>query len=120
MTPTPRAHPAPTAILLAIAAVWLAVAMLASATGLVATLRPPIPQLILITLTVLLIAAGVFLPRFRAWLVSVDLRAVVALHLTRLAAGAAFLVFHARGQLSGAFAIPAGWGDIVVAVFAVA
>ena len=42
--------------------------------------------------------------------------AVVALHLTRLVAGSAFLVYHRWGELPYAFAVPGGWGDITVAV----
>ena len=38
----------------------------------------------------------------------------------RLAAGWAFLNFHASGDLPAAFAIPSGWGDIAVAAMAAA
>jgi hypothetical protein len=112
-------HPARTTAVLTVGAVWLALAVLVSATGAVARLRPPVPQIVLLALTALLILAGVKLPRFRAWLASVDIRGVVALHLTRLVAGAAFIHLHHRGQLPGAFALPAGWGDILVAVLAI-
>jgi hypothetical protein len=117
--PNPRANLVPTPIVLGIGAVWLGAAIVAGVTGVVAKLRPPVPQLILFALTALLIVAGVKLPRFRAWLLSLDLRAVVALHLTRLVAGIAFLVLNARGELATAFAVPAGWGDILTAVLAI-
>ena len=44
----------------------------------------------------------------------VDLRALVLFHLTRFV-GFYFLVLHARGELPWAFAVPGGWGDILVA-----
>ena len=110
--------PLATTRVLAIAGAWLVVAIVVGASGLIARLRPPAPQVVLITITGVLILLGVKLPRFRAWLMSIDLRAVVALHLTRLVAGATFIVLSARGELTPRFALPAGWGDILVAVLA--
>jgi len=45
------------------------------------------------------------------------LRALIALHLTRFV-GFYFLCLYRKGQLPRALAIPAGWGDIVIAIFA--
>ena len=42
------------------------------------------------------------------------------IYVTRLFAGAYFLVLCERGQLPCGFARPAGWGDVIVAVLAVA
>jgi hypothetical protein len=106
-------------VVLTVAAIWFAIALAAGAGGLIARLTFPVPQLILLGLTVALIVLGVALPPFRAWLMSVELRAVVALHLTRLVAGAGFVALAARGELSPAFAVPAGWGDIATAGLAV-
>jgi hypothetical protein len=55
---------------------------------------------------------------FRAWALNVDLRWLVLFHPTRLFAGSYFLVLWRRGELPGAFVVPAGWGDIVIAVLA--
>lgn len=114
MPPTSRAPGRP--YLLAGLA-WLALALAAGASGRVAQLRPPAPQLVLAALTLLVLAAALLLYGFRSWLEQLPLRAYVALHLTRFV-GVYFLVLGARGELPRAFAIPAGWGDIVVAALA--
>ncbi len=108
---TTRTHGA---LYLGVALAWLAAAILLSATGRVALLRPPEPQLVLAGLTILLVLAGAFLPGFRVWLAGLNLRQIVALHLTRFV-GAWFLVLYGRGELPWAFAVPGGWGDIAVA-----
>ena len=74
----------PTSVVLAFGVAWLVLAIVVGAAGLVTKLRPPVPQLILFGLSAVLILLGISLPRLRAWFVWVDLRAVVALHLTRL------------------------------------
>jgi hypothetical protein len=94
--------------------VWFLIAVGVSATGRLSLLRPPVPQLILLGLTVALLAAGATLPGFRGWLASLNLRQLIALHLTRFV-GIYFLILHGRGELPYAFAVPGGWGDIVVA-----
>jgi hypothetical protein len=48
---------------------------------------------------------------------TVDLRWLVLFHVTRFV-GFYFLVLHVRGELPWAFAVPGGWGDIVVAALA--
>jgi putative effector of murein hydrolase LrgA (UPF0299 family) len=54
---------------------------------------------------------------FRAWVEGQELDALVALHLTRFV-GVAFLTLHAAGRLPATFALPAGIGDITVALTA--
>jgi len=51
---------------------------------------------------------------------NVDLGWLVLFHLTRLFAGVYFLVLCQHGELPCGFARPAGWGDIIVAVLALA
>ena len=97
---------------------WLAVVTWLATSGRLSALQPPLPQLLIVALTVALVVAGAVLPGFRDWLAHVSLRAVVAFHVTRYV-GIAFLVLHARGQLPTAFALPAGWGDILVATLAI-
>ena len=99
---------------------WLAAAIVLGATGHTASWRPPVPQLVLAGLTVLLLAAVAVRPLFRHWLAQLDLRWLVALHLTRFV-GAYFLILYYRDRaLPRAFAVPGGWGDIVVASLALA
>jgi hypothetical protein len=55
----------------------------------------------------------------RTWLMAVDVRVLVLVHVTRLVAGLAFLGYYGRGALPYAFAVPGGVGDIIVAVAAI-
>jgi hypothetical protein len=97
--------------------IWLVTAILLGATGRIARLEPPAPQFVLAALTAGLIIAGVALSGFRSWLTSIRIRKLVALHVTRFV-GIYFLVLYGRGELPFAFAVPGGWGDIVVAASA--
>jgi hypothetical protein len=72
------------------------------------------------TLTALVLLASWKVAPIRVWALSIDLRWLVLFHLTRLFAGAYFLVLCQRDQLPCGFARPAGWGDIFVAVLALA
>ena len=72
------------------------------------------------TLTALVLLACWKVRTIRACVFDIDLRWLVLLHLTRLFAGADFLVLCQRGQLPCAFATPVGWGDIGIGVLAVA
>jgi hypothetical protein len=97
---------------------WFLVALGLGATDRVARWRPPVPQLVLVGLTVLLVAAVVALPRFRRWLLALDLRWLIALHLTRFVGIYFLFVYYRDGTLPRAFAVPGGWGDIIVATLA--
>jgi hypothetical protein len=94
---------------------WFVAAAVFAATGRLARLEPPGPQFLLLLLTVALVVGGSTWPSFRLWLAGVNLRQIVALHLTRFV-GIYFLVLYSRGELPYAFAVLGGWGDIVVAV----
>jgi hypothetical protein len=94
--------------------VWL---FIATAAGFVRTLPPSAPPVAVFGLTAFVLAAAWFLRGFRAWLVAIDERWLVGLHLTRFV-GAYFLYLYARGELPYAFAVPGGLGDIAVASLA--
>jgi hypothetical protein len=57
-------------------------------------------------------------PTLQRWVMTVELRWLVLLHLTRFV-GFYFFLLCSRGELPFAFAAPAGWGDIIVAALAV-
>src|SRR5262249_43049246 len=99
--------------IVAIGIVWFVAALALAAAGPTARLRPPAPQLVLFGLTAALIAAWWLAPSFRRWLLAIDLRALVALHVTRFV-GLYFLWAYSKGLLPFAFAVPGGAGDIVV------
>jgi hypothetical protein len=103
-----------TARVLAATAIWFGVAVLAGGLGVLDGLRPPLPQVILVTLTLALLAAFRWWGPLRAWALTVDIRALVLIHVTRFV-GIYFLVVYRRGELPYAFAVPGGRGDIVVA-----
>jgi hypothetical protein len=97
---------------------WLVVAIALGFSGVLRQVRPPGPQILIVGLTGLLIASYWFSKSFREWLKVLDLRAIVALHLTRFV-GFYFLWLYGKGGLPYRFAVPGGWGDIIVATGAV-
>src|SRR5204862_8014390 len=72
------------------------------------------------TLCALVLLACWKVRTIRACMFDIDLRGLVYLHLTRLFAGAYFLVLCQRGQLPCEFATPAGLGDIGIGILTVA
>jgi hypothetical protein len=97
--------------------VWLVLSVTAAAAGLVERYPLPIPSLVL----VLTAALGLALWRaqsLRTWLLERGPAPLVALHLTRFV-GIAFLVLAAGGELPREWALPTGWGDILVAALVV-
>lgn len=77
---------------------------------------PAIPALVL-TLTTLVFMAYRRITALRAWVDGIDLRWILALHLTRFV-GFYFIWLHHRGLMPEAFAIPVGIGDVVTAALA--
>lgn len=107
-----------TQVAIAISA-WFVAALVVGAAGLLAALPPPFPQAVLAGLTLALLAALRLSQVFRNWAATVDLRVLVLVHVSRLV-GIYFLFLAARGELPASWAVPAGWGDIVVALLALA
>src|SRR2546423_6577970 len=103
---------------LLIGVLWLIAAIVLGLSGVLRYVRPPGPQIMIAGLTGALIAAYWFSRPFRDWLKALDLRAIVALHLTRFV-GFYFLWLYGRGELPYRFARPVGVGDIIVAAGAV-
>ena len=107
-------------LITSVLAAWLLAAIALSATGLLATLHPPAPQVIILVLTLTSLAVAKWIPSVRTSIDRADPRVLVALHVSRLVVGIAFLVLAARGGLPTAFALPAGYGDIAVGLAATA
>jgi hypothetical protein len=112
--------PARTRSVLMGAAIWIVIAVAVSLAGIPQKWTPPVPQIVVLLLTIALLSIGRLYAPFRAWIVTVDLRALVGIHVLRAVAGAAFLWAAAHGTLSSGFANMAGYGDIAVAIFALA
>jgi hypothetical protein len=115
MTAPAIALPAPSRSILLL---WLALALVLGASGLLNAFPPPGPQLLLLSLSGLTIWAGTRPGPLRAWIDQLPLQAFPALHLIRFV-GIWFLVLSARGEISATFANAAGVGDIVAATGAI-
>jgi hypothetical protein len=98
---------------------WCLSAALLGVLGVIASLHPPFPQLILLGLVALLLIAYRLSTEFRRWLFSVPLEWLVSVHLVRFV-GFYFLWLYEHRRLPFAFAVLGGWGDIVVATLALA
>lgn len=101
-----------------IGVLWLLAAIALGLSEALRSVRPPAPQILIAGLTGGLISAYWYSKSFRDWLKALDLRTIVALHLTRFV-GFYFLWLCGKGQLPWGFAVPGGWGDIIVATSAV-
>jgi hypothetical protein len=101
-------------------AVWFAVVFLSGAAGVIARPpgTPPVPILIAVMAPVLVFLGAYWAwPSFRADVLSLDLSLAASIQAWR-AAGLGFLALYAHGVLPGAFAWPAGLGDIAIGVTA--
>jgi len=107
--------------LAAAAAAWiLAVGAVALAGGFTTEYRVPVGLIVAATSPPFAFGIAWYAaPAVRRWAVGLDLRILIALQLWRVV-GSAFLFVHATGDLSGAFAWPAGIGDIATGIAAMA
>ena len=96
---------------------WFLAALAAGHFLLLQRLPPAAIPVVIFGLVAVLLSALFRIAALRAWIMTLDLRALVLVHLTRFV-GIYFLVLHQRGELPYAFAVPAGIGDIAVAVMA--
>jgi len=111
------AEGSPGARIALITGVWLVLALLVGASGVLSRAPVPVIPAVLWTLVAIILVAFWRSAGLRAWTTALDMRALVAVHLTRFV-GIYFLVLHARGLLPWAFAVPGGWGDNAVAAAA--
>jgi hypothetical protein len=97
---------------------WLALACALGLSGQLEQASAPMIALIVWTLTAAVLLASWKVSLVKAWALCVAPRWLVLFHLTRFV-GFYFLFLQRRGQMPFAFAVPAGWGDITVALLAV-
>ena len=97
--------------------IWYVLAILAGGLGLTLRMAPPFLQIVLFGLVVLLLLLYWLSQSLRQWVLSVNIKLLVAVHLTRFV-GFYFLFLYSRGQLPYEFAVLGGWGDIIVASIA--
>src|SRR2546427_13160841 len=83
----------------AAAAVWFGLAVLAGATGFLARLPFPGPQLIILTLVVATFAAGTLVPALRDWIGALPIPALIGINAFPFL-GAWFLGIPPRGGLA--------------------
>ncbi len=101
-------------------AVWLAAVFLLGAVGAFARPpgTPPVPIFLGATLPLVVFLAAYWSSvRFRAFVLALDLRLAASIQAWRVG-GLGFLALYTYGVLPGAFAWPAGLGDIAIGVTA--
>ncbi len=96
---------------------WFGLALAAGYFGWLRRLPPFGVQAMILGLTGLVLLLYFQTRPLRHWIDALDLRALVLFHVTRFI-GIYFLVLYQRGELPRAFALPAGFGDIIVATMA--
>lgn len=112
-----------TGITLAVAvvlALWFALVILLGAAGAFVTPpgTPPLPIAFGATAPIVLFVAGLGISHtFREWVLALDVRVMLGIQAWRFA-GLGFLALYTHGVLPGSFAVPAGLGDIAIAVTA--
>lgn len=97
--------------------IWLVAAATVGGFGLLGLIARPMLQLVLVLLTLLLLVGYRFWAYFRDFVRGLPIRVLILIHATRFI-GFYFLILHGQGKLPFAFAVPGGWGDIVVAATA--
>jgi hypothetical protein len=118
MAPNAPAEESGSKTVVLILAAWLCIAAGTGLAGWLESANAPMIAGIVWTLATLALLACWKVPTLQRWAMSIELRWLVLLHLTRFV-GFYFFVLSSRGELPFAFAAPAGWGDITVAGLAV-
>jgi hypothetical protein len=117
--PPVRPTPVSARIVWSIVAVWFLAMLALSLAGRFDTAgAAPLPIGLGAIVPVLVFLAGwAAIPALRAFAQDLSPRALIGIHAVRIV-GVVFLILYYRGVLPAAFALPAGWGDIAVAVTA--
>ena len=99
--------------------IWLAVALIVSATGVLFDPPPPLLPAMIWIPPVIFLAAFARSSGLRQWIKRLNPRWPIGFHLVRAPIGVMFLLMEAAGRLPAGFAVKAGIGDIVVGTAAV-
>ena len=104
----------------AIAGLWIGLAIALAGTGVYADVAAPVPAIGVMAGLPLVVAgiAALSSANVREALMALPVRLLVGLNIMRIF-GAFFLLLAAQGRLSGPFPQSAGWGDVIVGVTAV-
>jgi len=104
----------------AIAGLWIGLAIALAGTGVYADVAAPVPAIGVMAGLPLVAAAVAALSsaKVREVLLALPVPVLVGLNIMRIF-GAFFLLLAAQGRLSGPFPQSAGWGDVIVGVTAV-
>jgi hypothetical protein len=117
MMPLPSAQKLTT---VAIAGLWIGLAIALANTGIYAVTATPVPAVgVMAALPVVVIGiAALLFPAVRDALMALPVSLLVGLNIMR-AMGVFFLLLAAQNRLSGPFPQSAGWGDIIVGLTAI-
>ena len=100
-----------------ILSIWFIVSLILGYSGLLGKISPPFHQIILLCIVITLIISFFRFKNFKKWTLSLSLRTLISVHIIRFI-GFYFLFLYSKGQLPYEFAVPAGIGDIVIAISA--
>ncbi len=98
---------------------WLALALVLGASGVLTIERRPLVPLAIASSTIALVLLGRRRGALATVAQSIDVRVLILFHAIRAPIGAGFLALGADGRLDPLFAEVAGWGDIAVGITAV-
>lgn len=108
-----------TLIVCLVLSAWFVAAALAGREGWLAALPRPLIPCISLGMAALSLLAARAVPGVRRLIGSFPLRLLIGLHSVRVL-GVAFFVVHAKMQIPGVFALPAGGCEVIVAMSALA
>jgi hypothetical protein len=118
MSPNPPTGESGSKSVAIILGAWACIAAGVGVAGWLESANAPVVAGLVWTLTALALFACWKVSTLQRWVMKVELRWLVLLHLTRFV-GFYFFLLCSRGELPFAFAAPAGWGDVIVAALAI-
>ena len=105
-------------LVIAAGLVWTALVVLASASGWLRAAGRYAPPLTAASVMLTIVSLSFALPSFRAWVASLGLVRLTALHILRIAAVPLFFWYGSRGLLPAVFVSRAAWGDLAAGLLA--